>query len=404
MTVYTGNPFGGFGGFGGGMRNPRMPTPRPRPMNRPPMNQYQMPPMNQMPRRMPGGPSKGGTTSIQAPPSRGGAPWGGYNPNAGFPGGPGKARNRGQSRGGSWFGGGMPGGPGKGRLQDPFRRQTMQPQPFFGNPTSPQPDLTGSGEEWVGNTRPGGGVAVLDFGQGRTQGPMNMPQPPGFNRMPNVPPQPEKMNDYSSYLDFYNNNNFMPVGNNPPQMGEGGDGQGGVSQPAFEIQPGGMGGSSGLIGKLQEPSQNYNSNFSFEQPTRTANQEMMSGEVERLSRENMMAHDQQNENLKQAVQGGFGMPPAQINQLGPTNPNFLGNTNRGGTSWGNQSLIGVNRGSFGQLGPTNPMQLPEQQIPTVSPFWGRSSPGGAVLQSAGLRNMEYGRGFYGGGITDLYPR
>lgn len=157
MTVYTGNPFGGFGGFGGGMRNPRMPTPRPRPMprpmNRPPMNQYQMPPMNQMPRRMPGGPSKGGTTSIPVRPSGGGAPWGGYNPNAGFPGGPGKARNRGQSRGGSWFGGGMPGGPGKGR-------QTKQPQPFFGNTTAPQPDQT----------------------MGRP-----MPQPV-FNQMLNVPP------------------------------------------------------------------------------------------------------------------------------------------------------------------------------------------------------------------------
>lgn len=225
MTVYTGNPFGGFGGFGGGMRNPRMPTPRPRPMprpmNRPPMNQYQMPPMNQMPRRMPGGPSKGGTTSIPVRPSGGGAPWGGYNPNAGFPGGPGKARNRGQSRGGSWFGGGMPGGPGKGR-------QTMQPQPFFGNnppPTAPppttgqmgppsnlqfkmpepwpiygnnpppQPDLTGSGEGGYGGgnieggyqqipiTRPGGsgfsGPAVPDFGQRRpiNMPPMNFPQP-----------------------------------------------------------------------------------------------------------------------------------------------------------------------------------------------------------------------------------
>jgi hypothetical protein len=47
MTVYTDNPFGG---FGGGMRNFRMP--------RPPINQPQIPPMNQMPRRMPGGPSK----------------------------------------------------------------------------------------------------------------------------------------------------------------------------------------------------------------------------------------------------------------------------------------------------------------------------------------------------------
>lgn len=196
MTVYTGNPFGGFGGFGGGMRNPRMP----RPMPRPPMNRPQMPPMNQMPRRMPGGPSKGGTTSIPMP-RRGGAPWGGYNPNAGFPGGPGKARNRGQSRGGSWFGGGMPGGPGKARnpsgpnmsgyggfLQGPVGEGMTSAPPQFGNNPPPQPDQT------MGRPMPQPFQPAVDLSSKQRGGPrfgINMPKPPGFNQMPNVPPQPD---------------------------------------------------------------------------------------------------------------------------------------------------------------------------------------------------------------------
>jgi len=209
-SPYGPSPFGG--GFGGGMRNP---TPYGGGiagglMNRPPpfMPQQPMPQMpmdggydgsgyagglmakmGNPPRRMPGGPSKGGTTSIPIRPSRGGAPWGGYNPNAESPGGPGKGRlpgyggrGRGQSRGGSWFnrGRGMPGGPGKARNP---RKQTMQPepfgqkgnnppQPFFGN-NPPQVDLSQK-------QRPiySGGPAVPDFGQIRTQGPMNMPQSP----------------------------------------------------------------------------------------------------------------------------------------------------------------------------------------------------------------------------------
>ena len=373
MTVYTGNPFGGFGGFGGGMRNPRMPTPRPmpRPMNRPPINQYQMSPMNQMPRRMPGGPSKGGTTSIPVRPSGGGAPWGGYNPNAGFPGGPGKARNRGQSRGGSWFGGGMPGGPGKGR-------QTMQPQPFFGNnppPTAPppttgqmgppsnlqfkmpepwpiygnnpppQPDLTGSGEGGYGGgnieggyqqlpiptrpnfeqLRPGGsnisGPAVPDFGQIRTQGPMNMP-PMNFPQptlrpdqtMGRPMPEPSGFDRGSlGYLDFYKPLKLNQKGNNPPPP-----------------------------------------------PQKTT------GELPSL------------------IQG----PIRQESMTGNQQP-----------------LSGVTGGSFGQLNPTHSAELPERMPPTTPAYWGRSYPGGPVLQTAGLGNMEYtGRGFYGGGITDLYPR
>ena len=247
MTVIMGNPFGG--GFGGGMRNPA-------PygggiggglMNKPSMNQYQMPPMNQMPRRMPGGPSKGGASST-----------GGWMKNLPsspmmqrpMPGGPGKARNRGQSGGGSWFGGGMPGGPGKGRSQDTFQPQQYQSPwaiqtgrnspmrtfapPQFGNnpPQSPQPAPPmqqgqigrpqpmpfqgGQGGivagEMGGNQRMqglgspqfsvGGGYGQApmmnpmaqqaqqgffgqlqsmpyrpSFGQARTQGPMNMPQP-----------------------------------------------------------------------------------------------------------------------------------------------------------------------------------------------------------------------------------
>ena len=151
MTVYTDNPFGG---FGGGMRNLRMP--------RPPTNQPQMPPMNQMPRRMPGGPSKGGTTSIpmRRPPMQ-------------RPGGPGKGRARLPGYGGRGRGRPMPGGPGKGR------GQMQQSMPFSPMMNRFNPAL-----------------------QRLTQGPMNappinfpqpapsnnqimgrpMPQPSGFNR------------------------------------------------------------------------------------------------------------------------------------------------------------------------------------------------------------------------------
>ena len=165
MTVYTDNPFGG---FGGGMRNPRMP--------RPPMNQPQMPPMNQMPRRMPGGPSKGGTTSIpmRRPPMQ-------------RPGGPGKGRIRGglMRRG---RGRPMPGGPGKGR------GQMQQPMP--------QPNV----------------------GQRRTQGPINMPpmdfpQPESFNNPIIGRPMPQPSGfDRGSFgqMGPPSNIQFQQVGNNRP--------------------------------------------------------------------------------------------------------------------------------------------------------------------------------------------
>ena len=189
MTVYTDNPFGGMrnpapygGGIAGGL------------MNRPP------PFMPQMPRRMPGGPSKGGTTSIpmRRPPMQ-------------RPGGPGKARTGGgfMRRG---RGRPMPGGPGKGRGQ---MQQPMPARPSFGQlmtqgpmnmprPTpTPRFDISqdqrpgGSGvsppssissspfmiQQGLGQTGQFGQLAnnrpvpPLDFGQRRPQGPMNMPPP-----------------------------------------------------------------------------------------------------------------------------------------------------------------------------------------------------------------------------------
>lgn len=181
MTVYTHDPFGGMrnpapygGGIAGGL------------MNRPPPFMPQQP-MPQMPRRMPGGPSKGGTTSIPMP-----------RPPMQRPGGPGKGRTRGglMRRG---RGRPMPGGPGKGR----GRMQQPMPQINFGQGSMPMPTPRTQGPSSIsssplmiqqglgetgqfGNnppqlpvTRPGGsgfsGPAVPDFGQRRTQGPMNMP-------------------------------------------------------------------------------------------------------------------------------------------------------------------------------------------------------------------------------------
>ncbi len=152
MTVYTDNPFGGMrnptpygGGIAGGL------------MNRPPPFMPQQP-MPQMPRRMPGGPSKGGTTSIPMP-----------RPPMQRPGGPGKGRTRGglMRRG---RGRPMPGGPGKGRGQ----MQQPMPQPNFGQIGFP--------------ARP-------SFDQLMTQGPINMPRPmprpaPFMGRVGNNMPQP----------------------------------------------------------------------------------------------------------------------------------------------------------------------------------------------------------------------
>ena len=98
-------------------------------------------------------------------------------------GGPGKGRYPMQPQG-------MPGGPGKGRSQDPFGRQTMQPQPFGqkgNNPPQlqPRPSISGYDETGIPGAPTGG---------------------------------QDTSTDYSSYLDFYNNRNsqLKPVGNNPP--------------------------------------------------------------------------------------------------------------------------------------------------------------------------------------------
>ena len=200
MTVYTHDPFGGMRNpapYGGGMAGGLM--------NRPPPFMPQQP-MPQMPRRMPGGPSKGGTTSIPMP-----------RPPMQRPGGPGKGRTRGglMRRG---RGRPMPGGPGKGR----GRMQQPMPQINFGQGSMPMPTPRTQGpssisssplmiQQGLGETgqfgqlmdnRP---VPPPDFAQRRTQGPMNMPRsdfgqmrPPSnlqFRQAGNNTPAPEFMGE-----------------------------------------------------------------------------------------------------------------------------------------------------------------------------------------------------------------
>tara|TARA_Y100001938_G_scaffold6909_1_gene8510 strand:- start:174 stop:887 length:714 start_codon:yes stop_codon:yes gene_type:complete len=194
MTVYTDNPFGGIrnpmpygGGIAGGL------------MNRPPPFMPQQP-MPQMPRRMPGGPSKGGTTSIpmRRPPMQ-------------RPGGPGKGRPRGRfMRGGPGKGRGqmqqpMPARPSFGQLmtQGPMNmpRPTPRPVPFMGqtgqigrvgnNPPQMQPMPARPSFEQL---MPGGsgfsGPSVPDFGQRRTQGPIDISQYQRPMNMGQPMPQP----------------------------------------------------------------------------------------------------------------------------------------------------------------------------------------------------------------------
>ena len=187
-----------------------------------------------MQRPMPGGPGKG-------------RPRGGFMQRP-MPGGPGKGRGQGMPQ--SMFGMQQPmsARPSFGQLmtQGPMNmpRPTPRPVPFMGQTNqigqvgnNPPPRPTGSGEGGYGGgnieggyqqipiTRPGGsgfsGPAVPDFGQIRTQGPMNMPpmdfpqptlrpnqtmgrpmpQPSGFDRrFLTSPAQPDNV---SGYLDFY---------------------------------------------------------------------------------------------------------------------------------------------------------------------------------------------------------
>ena len=221
---------------------------------------------------------------------------------------------------------GMPGGLGKGRSQDPFGRQTMQPQPF--------------GSE--GNNPP-----QIDFRDG--QRPIHSP-----------PPQPDNV---SGYLDFYNHKNLQlkPVGNNPP--------------PPPQATTGDYQYSKLLQGAIRQEPMTGNQGFGNLQPM--------------------------------PYQPSFGQPMPQ-------------------------PLSGVSGGSFGQLGPTNPMQFPQPQPPAFgvepilrtqgpmnmpqSPFMGQQ---GQIFQGLGRNRMDrsamhlapqlafnprYRRGFYGGGIMDLYPR
>ena len=161
MTVYVDNPFRGLGGgmrnptpYGGGIAGGLMNRPPPfmpqQPMPQMPMDETiytprmpqgpqgpRMPqfPIPQMPRRMPGGPSKGGNTTpppIQGPMRGPQMPM--PRPPMQRPGGPGKARTG--PRGGLMRRGRgslMRGGPGKGRGQP----QQPMPQPsggfFLGN-------------------------------------------------------------------------------------------------------------------------------------------------------------------------------------------------------------------------------------------------------------------------------
>ena len=181
MTVYTDGPIdsalfqnnpapGGFGGIGGGMRNPTPYFPRRVGGLSGFFGGLAGGRMANPPRRMPGGPSKGGNTTpppIQGPMRGPQMP----RPPMQRPGGPGKGRARLSGYGRRGRGRPMPGGPGKGRGQP---QQPMTQSPFI--------DSLGKYP-----SRP-------SFDQRMTQGPMNMPQPMG-------PP---------------NNLQFQQVGNNRP--------------------------------------------------------------------------------------------------------------------------------------------------------------------------------------------
>ena len=274
MTVYTDNPFGGMrnpapygGGIAGGL------------MNRPPPFMPQQP-MPQIPRRMPGGPSKGGTTTF--PPMRG-PMRGPQMPPMKRPGGPGKARTGGglMRRGRGSL---MRGGPGKGRGQ---MQQPMPARPSFdqlmtqgpmnmptprvdmsqhqrpggfgvsgplGMPQSPFMTQQGLGQTGqigqIGNSRP---APPPEFGQRRPQGPMNMP-PMNFPQPTLRPdqtmgrPMPQPFGfDGGSFGQMRppSNIQFQQAGNNRPApefMGEVGQArtQGPTSMPntPFMIQQG----------------------------------------------------------------------------------------------------------------------------------------------------------------------
>ena len=292
-------------------------------------------------------------------------------------GGPGKGRYPMQPQG-------MPGGPGKGRSQDPFGRQTMQPQPFGqkGN-NSPQP--------FFGNNPP--------------------PPPPqpgletgmGEDRFDNVHAMPTQPNNISGYMDFYNNRNFQlkPVGNNPPPQ---------LFQPAVDLSSKQRGGPRFGINMPPPP-----------QATTGELPSLLQGPI----RQEPMTGNQGFGNLQpMPYQPSFGQPMTQPAYSQPMP----------------QPLSGVFGGSFGQLGPTNPMQYPQPQLPAfgVQPFYRDNRvPGQPVLQGGftqGPMNMpqparimdqgprpimdrsamhlapqlasnpRYSRGLYGGGIMDLYPR
>jgi hypothetical protein len=304
-------------------------------------------------------------------------------------GGPGKGRYPMQPQG-------MPGGPGKGRSQDPFGRQTMQPQPFGqvgNNPPPPPPQLEMVGNNPVGRLMPQPFQPAVDLSSKQRGGPrfgINMPPPPqatigdyeyskllqgairqepmtgnqnfGETGIPGAPTGGQDTStDYSGYLDFYNNRNsqLKPVGNNPPQT-------------YLRLDQG---------------------------------------------------------------QGGFGTRPSfdQLRTQGPMNmpqSPFMGQ----------QGQIFQGLGSFGQINPTG-LEYPQPQPPAfgVQPFYRdrlarleqpvrqggftqgpMNMPQPARIMDQGPRpimdrsamhlapqlasNPRYRRGFYGGGIMDLYPR
>ena len=252
MTIRYDNPFEGMrnpapygGGIAGGL------------MNRPPPFMPQQP-MPRMPRRMPGGPSKGGTTTF--PPMRG-PMRGPQMPPMKRPGGPGKARTGGglMRRGRGSL---MRGGPGKGRGQ---MQQPMPARPSFDQlmtqgpmnmPQSPFMTQQGLGQTGqlgqIGNSRP---APPPEFGQRRPQGPMNMP-PMNFPQptlrpdqtMGRPMPQPFVFDGGSfGQMRPPSNIQFQQAGNNRPApefMGEVGQartqGPSSMLQSPFMMQQGGM--------------------------------------------------------------------------------------------------------------------------------------------------------------------
>ena len=292
-------------------------------------------------------------------------------------GGPGKGRYPMQPQG-------MPGGPGKGRSQDPFGRQTMQPQPFGqvgNNPPPPPPQLEMVGNNPVGRLMPQPFQPAVDLSSKQRGGPrfgINMPPPPQATtgELPSLLQGPIRQESMTGDQGF---GNLQPMPYQPS-----------FGQPMPQPLSGVSGGSFGQLGPTNP--------MQFPQP------QLPAFGVEPILR----------------TQGPMNMPQSPF--------------------MGQQGQIFQGLGSFGQINPTG-LEYPQPQPPAfgVQPFYRdrlarleqpvrqggftqgpMNMPQPARIMDQGPRpimdrsamhlapqlasNPRYRRGFYGGGIMDLYPR